>query len=308
MSPLACRQCASTDGPFTRDGLCEDCEDGHPGWVDGLSAEDYHADTTSISSSGLRALLPPGCPAQFKYDRDNPPAPKREFDLGTAVHTELLGVGDELAVLDFDSYQTKAAQQERDEARAAGQVPLLTKEWEQVRAMAEAVRKHPQAGPLLAPGMGIAERSIYWTDPATGVRCRCRPDWLMIRPEVTAVVDLKTTTDANPDACSKAIESYSYHQAGALYIDGVQAAGFAPEGARFFYIFQSKKPPYLVTVRELKDQDQDIGRARNERALRIYADCVARNEWPDWTGPTDEIPQIGMPSWATLRQTEEYLK
>ncbi len=28
MSPLACRQCGNTDGPFTRDGLCEDCADG----------------------------------------------------------------------------------------------------------------------------------------------------------------------------------------------------------------------------------------------------------------------------------------
>ncbi|MFJ3289938.1 PD-(D/E)XK nuclease-like domain-containing protein [Streptomyces sp. NPDC086669] len=308
MSPIACRQCGNTDGPFTRDGICENCEDGQPGWIDGLSADDYHADRTTISSSGLRALLPPGCPAQYAYDRDNPPAPKREFDLGHAVHTEVLGEGPELVALDYSTYLSRNAKEERDAAREAGQIPLLRHEWEQVQAMAEAVRKHPQAGPLLAPGMGIAERSIYWTDPATGVRCRCRPDWLMIRPDVTAIVDLKTTTDASPDACSKAIESYSYHQAAALYVDGVQAAGFAHEGARTFFVFQSKKAPYLVTVRELKDQDQDIGRARNERALRIYADCTARNEWPDWTGPTDTIPQIGMPSWATLRQTEEYLK
>jgi hypothetical protein len=187
-------------------------------------------------------------------------------------------------------------------------VPLLPKEKVQVDEMAAAIRRHKDAGPLLAPGMGIPERSIYWTDPATGVRCRVRPDWLIVRPEITAIVDLKTTTDANPEACSKAIESYSYHQQGALYIDGVQAAGLAPEGARFFYVFQSKKAPYLITVRELADQDQDIGRARNERALRIYADCVANDEWPDWTGPVDTIPQIGMPTWATLRQAEEFLK
>jgi hypothetical protein len=279
-----------------------------PKVVDGLSAEAYHADTTTISSTGLRALLAPGCPAQFKYDRDNPQPPKREFDLGHAAHKLVLGEGEEIVVTEWDDWRTKAAREERDEIRAVGAVPLLAYEGEQVQAMADAIRQHPQAGPLLAPGMGVAERSIYWTDPATGVRCRVRPDWLMIRPEVTAIVDLKTTTDANPDACSKAIESYSYHQAGALYIDGVQAAGLAPEGARFFFAFQSKKPPYLVTVRELKDQDQDIGRARNERALRIYADCVARNEWPDWTGPIDEIPQLGMPTWATLRQAEEYLK
>jgi hypothetical protein len=280
-----------------------------PAIVDGLSAEDYHADKTSISSSGLRALLNPGCPAQFKYDRDHPQAPKREFDLGNAVHTSVLGEGHDIVeITGFTDYKKADARALRDEAYAAGKVPLLPKEKVQVDEMAAAIRRHKDAGPLLAPGMGIPERSIYWTDPATGVRCRVRPDWLIVRPEITAIVDLKTTTDANPEACSKAIESYSYHQQGALYIDGVQAAGLAPEGARFFYVFQSKKAPYLITVRELADQDQDIGRARNERALRIYADCVANDEWPDWTGPVDTIPQIGMPTWATLRQAEEFLK
>lgn len=277
-----------------------------PQVIDGLSAEAYHADRTSISSSGLRALLAPGCPAQFKYDRDHPAAPKREFDLGHAVHTELLGEGPELDVLNFDNYLTKAAKAARAEAYEMGAVPILRHEYEQVVAMATAVREHPDAGPLLTM-QGVAEQSIYWTDPTTGVRCRVRPDWLVQHPQVTLIVDLKTTTDANPDACSKAIESYSYHQQGALYIDGVTAAGLAPEGARFIFVFVSKKAPHLVTVRELADQDQDIGRARNERALRIYRECEQTGVWPDWTGPVPTIPQLGMPTWATIRQAEEYI-
>ncbi|MER5461616.1 PD-(D/E)XK nuclease-like domain-containing protein [Streptomyces sp. NPDC002668] len=276
--------------------------------VDGLSADDYHADRNSVSSTGLRKLIAPGCPAQFKYDRDNPQLPKREFDLGNAVHTAVLGEGHDIVIVDFPDYKKLDARAERDAAYEAGKVPLLPKEKVQVDAMAEAIRQHADAGPLFAPGMGIPERSIYWTDPTTGIRCRVRPDWLIIRPDVTVIVDLKTTTDANPEACSKAIESHSYHQPGALYIDGVQAAGLAPEGARFFFAFVSKKPPHLITVRELADQDQDIGRARNEKALRRYADCVANDEWPDWTGPVPTIPQIGMPTWATIRQAEEYLK
>jgi hypothetical protein len=279
-----------------------------PQIVDGLSAEEYHADTTSISSSGLRALLAPGCPAQFHYDRHHPQAPKREFDLGHAAHKLVLGEGEEIVVTEYDDWRTKAAREERDAIRATGAVPLLFHEGEQVQAMADAIRQHPQAGPLFAPGNGIPERSIYWTHRDTGVRVRVRPDWLMVRPDVTLVVDLKTAADASPDGFSKSIESYSYHQQGALYLDGVEAAGLAPEGARFLFVVQSKKAPYLVTVRELKDQDQDIGRGRNEVALRIYRDCIANDEWPDWTGPVTEIPQIGMPSWATIRQAEEFLK
>jgi hypothetical protein len=277
-----------------------------PQIVDGLSAEAYHADRTSISSSGLRTLLAPGCPAQFKYDRDNPPAPKREFDLGNAVHTAVLGEGHDIVVLDYPDWKKVAAREERDAVYAAGKVPLLPKEKQQVDAMAKAVRQHPLAGPLFAPGSGIAERSLYWTDPTTGVRCRVRPDWLKEMPGLTLAVDLKTTKDANPEAVSRAIRDYSYHQQDAMYVDGIWAA-LQPEDVRFIFVFVSKQAPYLITVRELTDQDRDIGRARNERALRIYADCAATDTWPDWTGPVTEIPQIGMPTWDTIRQAEEYL-
>ncbi|CAM5249212.1 hypothetical protein SGLAM104S_01580 [Streptomyces glaucescens] len=105
---------------------------------------------------------------------------------------------------------------------------------------------------------------------------------------------------------SRAIRDHSYHQQDAFYVDGIWAA-LAPEDVRFVFVFQSKTAPYLITVRELTQQDRDIGRARNQRALRIYADCERTGIWPDWTGPVTEIPQIGMPAWDTIRQAEEYL-
>jgi hypothetical protein len=278
-----------------------------PQIVDGLPADEYHADRTSISSSGLRALLNPGCPAQFKYDRDNPPAPKKEFDLGNAAHAEVLGEGHDIVEIQYPDYKTGAAQAAKREAYAAGKVPLLPKEKLQVDAMAEAIRQHPIAGPLFTPGTGIAERSLYWTDPATGVRCRARPDWLKELPGLTLCVDLKTIRTSDPETVSRAIREHAYHQQDPHYIDGISAV-LRPEDVRFIFVFVSKQAPHLITVRELTDQDRDIGRARNERALRIYAECTATDTWPDWTGPVAEIPQIGMPTWDTLRQTEEYLK
>jgi hypothetical protein len=273
---------------------------------DDLTAEQYHADRTSVSSSGLRALLAPGCPAQFKYDRDNTKPAKREFDLGHAAHKLVLGEGPEFEVIDFPDYKKKDAQLQRDDAYAAGLVPLLPKEHEQVQAMADAIRQHPIAGGLFAPGSGRAELSIYWTDRDTGVRCRVRPDWLKQMPGLALAVDYKTAKDASPDAASRAIKDHSYHQQDAFYTDGIWAA-LDPEDVRFIFVFQSKTAPYLITVRELADQDREIGRARNNRALRIYAECEATGVWPDWTGPVTTIPQIGMPTWDTIRQAEEYL-
>lgn len=276
-----------------------------PQIMEGLPADEYHADKTSVSSSGLRALLPPNCPAQFKYDRDHPAAPKREFDLGHAAHRLVLGEGEEIVVTEWDDWRTKAAREERDEIRATGAVPLLTHEGEQVHAMADAIRRHPVAGPLFTPGTGRAELSLYWTDPETGVRCRVRPDWLKELPGLALCVDYKTAKDASPDGVSRAIRDRAYHQQDALYVDGIWAV-LDPQDVRFVFVFQSKTPPYLVTVRELADQDRDIGRARNARALRIYAECERTGTWPDWTGPITEIPATSMPSWDVMRQAEEY--
>ncbi|WP_167756106.1 PD-(D/E)XK nuclease-like domain-containing protein [Streptomyces sp. 4R-3d] len=279
-----------------------------PAYIDGLSADKYHADRTSISSTGLRKLLAPGCPAQFKYDRDTPQPHKKEFDLGHAAHLLVLGEGPELAVVDYPDWRKKDAQTERDLAYAEGKTPLLKKDHDMVQAMASAIRQHPLAGPLFAPGTGIAERSIYWTDPATGIRCRVRPDYLKQLPGLTLCVDYKTITKADPDTISKAIREHGYHQQDALYADGIEAAGLAPDGCRFLFVFQSKTAPYLVTVRELDQQSRDIGRAKNERALRIYADCETTGIWPDWTGPVEDIPQISLPTWAAITETEEYLR
>ncbi len=99
---------------------------------------------------------------------------------------------------------------------------------------------------------------------------------------------LQTIKDAAPDTIFRSIKDRSYHEQDAFYIDGIQPrlAPTAPGSSSS----SSRRSPYLITVRELTDQDRDIGRARNERALRIYAECEATGIWPDWTGPVTEIP------------------
>lgn len=277
-----------------------------PKVIDGLPADAYHADRTSISSSGLRALLAPGCPAQFKYDRDHPQAPKKEFDLGHAAHLYVLGEGPELEVIDFPDWRKKDAQIQRDEAYLAGKVPLLTKDHDMVQAMADAIRQHPIAGPLFTPGSGVAEQSIYWTDRRTGVRCRCRPDWMPTRQENgrLVVVDYKTAKAVDEAALAKAVYDRGYHAQAAFYLDGVKAAGLhGDQEPAFIFVFQAKTAPYLVHLVELDFPALALGAARNERALRIYADCERTGIWP---GFNDRITYLPLPAWAERRDQEEY--
>ncbi|MER5653489.1 PD-(D/E)XK nuclease-like domain-containing protein [Streptomyces sp. NPDC002131] len=277
-----------------------------PQIVDGLPAEDYHADRTSISSSGLRALLNPGCPAQFKYDRDHPQAPKREFDLGHAAHLLVLGEGPELEVIDFPDWRKKDAQIQRDEAYLADKIPLLTKDHDMVQAMAEAIRHHPVAGPLFTPGTGLAEQSLFWTDPRTGVRCRCRPDWMPHRGDGRlVVVDYKTAKAIDEAALQRAVYERGYHAQAAHYLDGVKALGLhGDQEPAFVFVFQAKTAPYLVHLVELDFPALALGAARNERALRTYAECERTGIWH---GFNDRITYLPLPPWAEKRDQEEYL-
>ncbi|WP_433855104.1 hypothetical protein [Streptomyces kronopolitis] len=143
-----------------------------------LTAAEYHADPApGGSSSGARLLLPPSCPALFRWEQDNPPAPKATFDFGHAAHKEVLGVGPDLVALDYDDWRTKAAREERDELRAAGAVPLLRDDYQQVLDMAAAIRQHPVASRLFEPDSGTAESALVWRDGPTGVMRRALLDW-----------------------------------------------------------------------------------------------------------------------------------
>lgn len=264
-----------------------------PGIYD-IPAAVYHRDTTSLSSSGARELLPPSCPARFRYDQDHAPLPKKEFDFGTAAHHMVLGTGPRIVVVQHTDWRSKAAQAERDAAYLDDAIPLLARDYRRVVAMAKALRDHPVASVLFAEGSGAPERSLYWLDQATGVTRRARPDWL---PPVTSgrliIPDYKTTRDASTPAVEKALYEYGYFQQAPWYEDGARA--LLAEDVAFVFVFQEKEPPYLVNVFEPAAMAMRLGRDLNRRALEVFAECTASGQWP---GYGDDIKFAYLPSWA----------
>lgn len=275
-----------------------------PGLYGGITAEQYHADPVaggSLSSSGARALLPPSCPALFRHHQIHGQPPKAEFDFGHAAHRLVLGAGAGVVEIDADNWRTNAAKTARDEARAAGLVPLLSKDLAQVHEMAAALRGHPEAAALLAPGTGDPEQVIVWQDDATGVWCRAMFDWLRHRPPTgrRVLVDYKTCASAEPTEVDKAAARFGYHQQDPWYRDGVrQIDGAEPA---FLFIFQEREAPYLVTVAELDPVARRIGDYRNHWARQTYARCAAEDRWPSYT---EGIHEIRLPRWVEIEQGE----
>ena len=271
-----------------------------PGVYD-IPEADYHADPVpggSLSSSGARKLLPPSCPARFRYEQDHP-VHKDVFDFGTAAHRMVLGTGPEIVIVDADDWRTKAAKEAQAEARQAGKCPLLIADWARVADMAQALRTHPLASALLCREDVQTEQSLFWQDDDSGIWRRARLDAAR-RGGRLLISDYKTARSAEPGQFARSAASYGYHQQAAWYLDAVAAV--LGEDAAFLFVVQEKEPPYLVTVCELDGPALEAGRARNRQAIERYRDCCEAGVWP---GYSTDIELISLPPWAA--RTEEYL-
>ena len=271
---------------------------GHAPGVYDIGEAEYFSDP-ALSCSGAKLLLPPSCPAKFRYRQDHPEH-KDVFDFGSAAHKMVLGAGPELALVDAPDWRGKAAKEARGAAYAEGKTPLLLADLAKVSAMADAIRRDPLAGSLLNPAnLGKAEQSLFWQDEETGIPRRCRIDWLP-DPGIGRVVvtDYKTCEHADPASIAKAVTNYGYLQQEQWYLDGIRALGLddAPD---FWFVFQEKNAPFLVNVARVKEEDRWIGRARNRDAIEVFRKCSETGLWPGYeAGTEDGITDIELPPWA----------
>lgn len=269
-----------------------------PGRYD-LTDDEYHGDPVvggSLSSTGARRLLPPGCPARFHYDRTHPAPAKKEFDHGHAAHSVVLGVGAPIASLPFADRRTSAYKAAVAKARANGETPLLERDVDIVFEMAEALAAHPTAGPLLRRP-GRAEQSYVARDPESGVMCRVRPDFM---PDVPAgspiiVVDYKTAADASPARFGRAAADHGYHIQGPYYLDALRWLDLTGDHPPVFVVVaQEKTPPYLVSVFTYKQRALDWGHVLARKARDVYRQCTETGHWPGYsTGPVE----LDIPGW-----------
>lgn len=278
-----------------------------PGIYDAVPMAAYHGDLCdgpSVSSSGLR-LIEAKTPAHYyatsylnpnRVEQDD----KEAFDFGRAAHSLLLGETGffkQFAVRPeaFKDYRTKAAQEWRDSTRAEGLTPLTSDDLAAIKAIAANLDAHPLARDLLR---GHIEQSLVFKDGPTGVWLKSRPDVLPIADGVVA--DLKTTTDASPEAVQRTIMSFAYPMQGALVGMALKELLDVSMTA-FALVFVEKSSPWAVNVVEI-DLDW-IGYAHRQlrRSINTFAECVSKNEWPGYSGE----PVIFMPEWLRRKLDTE---
>lgn len=256
----------------------------YDGLVLGLDEADYHAHR-SLSSTGAKLLL--DSPAKFDWvvNKGNRQE-KKAYDVGTAVHSLVLGTGTEVVIIPDEllSGANKAISSDKAkawvaDARKAGNLPMKESEYTPVKQMAEALLMHPDGRALLTRP-GNAEASMFTTDPETGIEQRCRFDFLPDDRRVA--VDLKKTRPghARPFKFASTVVEYGYHVSWAWYTE--IAALIGDPVVDMVFLVVEDAPPYNILPARLNDEFKEIGTAKARLARERFKRALDTGEWPGY--------------------------
>ena len=276
-------------------------------YVANMPEAEYHADPClkpSFSASiGKTLMKQTPAHAWHQHPRLNPDQEEEhstDFDLGSAVHSMLLG-GPAVHVIQatnkegepVKAYQSNAAKEERQKAYDAGKIPMLVHQYEIVNKVSQRVRDQMDVHPDLTKDSAITECSMFWYNTKHGVWCRSRDDILIL--DSGDVYDLKFTT-VPPALWDRHCFNLAYDISAAHYLDGVRTV--LGKDGRYKFINVDRKWPHYIFVAELTERGYTMGRQRADEATRRFAHALHND---DWHGYHNETYFYDPPPWMEER-------
>jgi hypothetical protein len=189
-------------------------------------------------------------------------------------------------------------------AKQAGLEILTEEQYELVQAIADAALTDVTAAPYLHGG--AAEATLLWThtEPTVegfaDVRTECKGRVDMAHAGL-AIIDLKTTRDASPDAFQRQCFNLDTYAQLAFYQDGYAAAN-GGEVLPCKIVAVENRHPFVVQVYTVPDDVLEVGRATYRSLLQTLAYCRHVNKWPGYhEGEVD----LELPRWARSANDED---
>ena len=224
--------------------------------------------------------------------------PTKAMDKGNIIHGLLLGSGQEVVIIQADSFRTNAAKAERDAAYETNKIPILEKDMDNINVAVACIKAYIQ---ILAPYFfepHESELSVRW-EMDNGVKSQSRFDW--IKPETGLIIDLKTANDANPKNLDRKIIDFGYDIQEAMYLQAANKTW--PDMAGRFkweFIFVEPEPPYMVSVVETDSSMSWLGESKLKRAADKWKECLEYDLWPGYGRQ-----MVSAPGWAVSREEGE---
>lgn len=244
-------------------------------------------------SSGLCNTLLAYSPAHAKYEQENGGSdPSPESDIGIAIHDALLEGFDRIVSVAADDWRTKAAKDARDAARAAGKIPLLAHKVPQIQGAVDAALNHVEGSELSGIfRRGKPEQTIVWKEGA--VLCKARPDWLTDERDVMLHVK-STSGSAEPSAWIRnQLTPAGYDLAALFYERAIEQHVDANTTLTVFLVVE-QNPPHGCSLVALSPAMAELAARKVARAISIWQDCHAKNEWPCYSS---QIAYADPPPW-----------
>ena len=254
--------------------------------------EQYHADTTRISKSGIDLINK--TPANYYQRYLNPvkekQKPSKPLIIGSAFHAYILErdeFNSMFVILPHFKGKGSRDLKEKFILDNSEKQVLTMDEFNTIVGMAEAIQRHPIASKLINES-GFAERVFHWTDETTGALCKCKPDRYNTMRNL--IIDLKSTDDSSDGMFKFSAKKFRYYVQDSFYTDGMISNGYDVKG--FVFIAVEKSPPYLVNVFTYGDNEKQFGRSEYKRNLKTYIDSKTADKWD---GYSNEIKTLEIP-------------
>lgn len=199
--------------------------------------------------------------------------------------------------LDYDSFRTKEAQNQRDAIRAIGSIPVLEKDWSEYEIVGLALRKSIMDQGIHFNG-GDFQKLVEWE--SIGVPCKGYLDYY----QTPAIFDLKTTSDASPKKVQRLFTDMGWDIQAAAYREAVENINPDLAGrVQMLFIVCEIEPPYCVQLYEPDGIMRSLGEEKWDWAKKTFRECTESGEWP---GYFQGIGRIGPTPWAmNFEQTIE---
>ena len=224
-------------------------------------------------------------PYHFRYAMDNPEPKTPALLFGAAAHKYILEQDtfyDEFAVAPIVDRRTKEGKaiwsDFTSKCEVNGLEAITADDFEQIKAMNEAIDKHPNARRLLT---GEHEKTFTWVDGQTGEPCKVKVDCLAEFNGQKYIVDYKTTESCEDGAFERSCRKYGYKFQAGMYREGVFQNTFDEYG--FAFVAQEKNEPYAVRVYFCSKDFIDEGYDQFRTLLGLYHICKVSDYWPGYT-------------------------
>lgn len=276
--------------------------------IERMSNDEYHA-CPEFSSSQLKDILRSS--AHFYSNnilKENERETKKHLDFGTLAHTLFLEpeqFENEFVIGPKFDRRTKAGKEDAAAWEAANQGKIIIDEYmlQGAKRIANNLRGL-SSYQLMQDHSGMAEASIFFTDPVYGLNLRVRPDYHIVPCEAFQnglLFDVKTTTDARPFKFQRSCSDFGYDISATMYREGFQQH-YGTEGKpEFIFLVAESSAPFNVKQYRASDLFLSIGERRYNKAKELLAESLLIDKW---NGYSTELEDISLPQYMLNQAIE----